>query len=88
MAQEIVGSRMPADNSFGQNGYAGSSSDVGGQRTRSPLTVNHDDSDPVLARIRRDGAKREDDVPAQPIKPAMGMKAPGPNPAVPLDIKN
>jgi len=88
MAQDIVGSNMPANNSFGQNGFAGSSSDVPGQRTRAALSVNSDDSDPVLARIKREGAKRKDVVPAQPIKPAMGMKAPGPNPTVPGDIKN
>ena len=88
MAQDIVGSKMPADNSFGQNGFAGSSSDVPGQRTRSPLTVNADNSDSVLARIKREGVKRVDDIPARPIKPAMGMKAPGPNPAIPGDIKH
>jgi len=88
MAINVVGSKMPADNSFGQNGFGGASSDTPGQRTRSPLTVNADDSDPVLARVKTEGMKRKDVVDGTPIKSAMGMKDPGPNPAIPLGIKS
>jgi len=88
MAENICGSNMPADNSFGQNGFGGASSDTPGQRTRSPLTVNNDNSDAVLARVKAEGMKRKDVVDRTPIKSAMGMKQPGPNPAIPLAIKD
>jgi hypothetical protein len=46
---------------YGTASYSGASSDTPGQRTRAPLTVNHDDSDAVLANIRANGAKHRDD---------------------------
>jgi hypothetical protein len=45
---------------YGSNGYAGKVSDNPGQRTRAGLTVNHDDSDPVLAEVRAKGTARVD----------------------------
>jgi len=47
--------------SYGANGYNGRSDNDPGQRTRSDLTVNNDDTDPVLAAIRRDGHKIPND---------------------------
>ena len=35
MATDVVGSKMKADNGYGQNGYSGASSDLPGQRTTS-----------------------------------------------------
>lgn len=32
--QEVLGSNMPSDNAYGQNGYTGASSDLPGQRTK------------------------------------------------------
>jgi len=32
--QDILGSKLPADNAYGQNGYSGASSDLPGQRTQ------------------------------------------------------
>jgi len=38
MVQEIVGSKMPADNGYGRNGYSGSSADTpGSARTNSQM---------------------------------------------------
>lgn len=34
MAIDVVGSKMKPDNGYGQNGYAGPSSDLPGQRTK------------------------------------------------------
>jgi hypothetical protein len=34
--QDILGSKLPADNGYGQNGYDGASSDLPGQDTRIP----------------------------------------------------
>ena len=42
--------------------------------------------DDVLARVQQEGMKRTDSVIASPIKSAMGMKTPGPNPTVPGGI--
>lgn len=47
--------------SYGANAFGGASSDTPGKRTRAKLTVNHDDTDPVLAAIRKDGAKIPND---------------------------
>lgn len=33
MATDVVGSNMPAENKYGQNGYGGASSDLPGQKT-------------------------------------------------------
>jgi hypothetical protein len=44
--EDILGSKMPADNSYGRNGYQGSSSDTPGKRTTSgvlPQVVIPDD---------------------------------------------
>ena len=46
--------------SYGANAYGGASSDQPGNRTRAALTVNHDDSDPVLNAIKSGGAKTQD----------------------------
>jgi len=35
MAEEIIGSKMKADNKYGQNGYQGASSDLPGEKTTS-----------------------------------------------------
>ena len=35
MATDVVGSKMKADNGYGQNGYSGASSDLPGQKTTS-----------------------------------------------------
>ena len=35
MAQDIIGSKMPALNGYGQNGFPGASSDLPGQATKS-----------------------------------------------------
>jgi hypothetical protein len=45
---------------LGANAYGGASSDMPGQRSRAALTVNHDDSDPVLNAIKSGGAKTQD----------------------------
>ena len=64
MATEVIGSKMPtfasdalkpSKEGFGQNGFAGASSDLPGERTRAGLTVNNDDTDPVLDAVKKFG---------------------------------
>lgn len=40
---------------YGGNAYGGASSDMPGKRTRADMSVNNDDSDPVLNTIRQHG---------------------------------
>jgi hypothetical protein len=46
--------------SYGANAFDGRVVNDPGQRTRAGLSVNNDDADPVLAAIRRGGAKAAD----------------------------
>lgn len=41
---------------YGSNAYGGASSDTPGKRTRADMTVNNDDSDPVLSALRLHGS--------------------------------
>lgn len=41
---------------YGANAYGGASSDTPGKRTRADMSVNNDDSDPVLAALRLHGS--------------------------------
>lgn len=41
---------------YGSNAYGGASSDTPGKRTRADMTVNNDDSDPVLGALRQYGS--------------------------------
>jgi hypothetical protein len=34
MTEDILGSKLPAENKYGQNGYPGASSDLPGEKTR------------------------------------------------------
>ena len=67
MATDIVGSNMPADNKYGQNGYAGASSDLPGKRTR----IDGFSNDVDLASAKN-GQTR--DVGTSNVQPAFGMK--------------
>jgi hypothetical protein len=66
--------------SYGANAYGGASSDTPKQRTRAALSVNRDDSDPVLNAIKHGGAKTQDGngqtrtVNATPYPTARGMR--------------
>jgi hypothetical protein len=61
MSTKIIGSNFPdaaseqlkpSKANYGANGYGGASSDTPSERTRAALTVNNDDTDPVLAAVR------------------------------------
>jgi hypothetical protein len=76
----------PTNNSgavkYGANQFGSVSSDVPGQRTRAALTVNNDDSDPVLAGIRERGAKSSENYSnAQSLPITPGNSPSTPNPA-------
>lgn len=89
MTTKIIGSNFPdaasdqlkpSNKNYGNNQFGGASSDTPGQRTRGPLTVNHDDTDPVLAAVKSHGAKKRDIPDARPIPPSINMHDPN-NPA-------
>jgi hypothetical protein len=78
--------KTPAPNSnsgeplYGQNGFAGSSSDTPGKRTTSALASAFDD--PVLATVRDRGAKSNENYGnAKPLPTTPGNKPSTPNPA-------
>jgi hypothetical protein len=48
--------------SYGANAWNGRVSDDPGKRTRAALTVNNDDSDPVLAAVRQKGTANNDSL--------------------------
>lgn len=41
---------------YGSNAYGGASSDLPGKRTRAEMSVNNDDTDPVLRQLRLTGS--------------------------------
>jgi len=67
MATEIIGSKMPALNKYGQNGYAGTSSDTDfSNRTQSAMAAEHSidlngafDKAGLEHRVERPGSKAE-----------------------------
>lgn len=90
MAQDIVGSKMPAKNGYGQNGFDGATSDVPGEpRTCSPLAADlkaaSDDGEHVLDTVAARGVKmdlgfqlRDIGAKAPPIHPHMSGASAGP----------
>lgn len=78
MAQDIVGSNMPANNGYGQNGYAGASSDQPGQNTTSGFLpgISEADLSAALGRVNpKDG------------RDAVRDRSGKGNPAAPKDFK-
>jgi hypothetical protein len=75
--------------SYGSNAYSGASSDNPGDRTRSDLSVNNDDTDPVLGALRQHGSAAMrapevgDDVEDVKGTPATQLRNITANPAVP-----
>jgi len=49
MAEEVVGSKMPSNNGYGQNGYEGPSSDTPGNNTGSGFLPGISDADLTAA---------------------------------------
>ena len=78
MAEEIVGSKMPANNGYGQNGYSGPSSDTPGKKTTSGFLDGISDAD-LTAALARVNPKDGRDT----VRDASGKG----NPAAPKDFK-
>lgn len=60
---------------YGANAYGGASSDNPGKRTRADMTVNNDDTDPVLNTVRQHGSAAMTSDPAGDSVNVGGMPA-------------
>ena len=78
MAEEIVGSKMPANNGYGQNGYSGPSSDTPGKNTTAGFLDGISDAD-LTAALARVNPKDGRDT----VRDASGKG----NPVAPKDFK-
>lgn len=74
--QDVIGSKLPAKNGYGQNGYGGASSDLPGKHTKVPK-FGPGDADPNPG----DWQTRDVSTEAYPTHP--GMKARGDGGKVP-----
>jgi hypothetical protein len=67
-SQDILGSKLPADNAYGQNGFSGASSDLPGERTT--ISKKFAPPDPKQSDIKSDWQTRavsaEQKVPTKP----------------------
>ncbi len=56
--QDILGSKLPAKNGYGQNGFSGASSDLPGKRTKRSASAGVAPPDPKPSDIKSDWQTR------------------------------
>jgi hypothetical protein len=79
MAIQVVGSKMPSDNGYGQNGFDGPSSDTPGKNTQSALASDVTKGTLSLADAYAECDKRQNRNVGPGVKPSFGMTGPAPS---------